>query len=160
LRGEKKSPDVLEKRCRRENRKTYRWKPGDPQPDNTVKIPEITWWQLKRAAGGQPCPPWRGDEYYKQTTKKHTDRGKRFGLDLLSVVRSRDLGKEPDVNQYEHWKKVWDDVIRALGEPPVAWDNLKEIGRETEYSMEISPQKAREERMRSRGEDLDRYKVR
>jgi len=160
-RAEKRDEEKLVARCERDNRKTYRWKPGAPQPDNTVPIPELTWWQLKRAAGGQPCPPWEGDTYYKHTTAKHQKRAEQFGLDLTDVVRRKDLGDEPEgVNQYELWMQIWDATMVAMEEPPINWERLMTLGSEQSDSVPATgPSKAKieENRLRARGESIDPY---
>jgi hypothetical protein len=160
-RAEKKSEDKLVARCEHDSRKTYKWKPGAPQPENTVPIPEITWWQLKRAAGGQACPPWKGDTYYKHTKAKHAKRAAAFDLDLTGVVRRRDLGHEPEgVNQYDLWKSIWDSVVESLGDKPINWENLSTIGSEEPVYVGPSPEKIEQERRRARGEDIDPFKQR
>lgn len=108
--------------CRKSSRKTYRWKPGDPQPKNTVQVDKISWWTLKQAAGGRPCPPWKGDEYQKYARDRFRERSARFGLDSESEVRRSNLGDEPgDVNQYDLWRKIWDSSIESLGREPIDW---------------------------------------
>lgn len=138
--SESKSDDV-EKRCYLDNRKSYRWKPGEPQPENTVPVPEITWWYLKQATNGKPCPAWKKDTYAKHAKKKFRARAKRFGLDIDSVVKSKDLGTEPNTNQYELWMDIWDSTMESMGEKPINWENIKTLG--YEEPVEVRPTKAK-----------------
>jgi len=125
-----------EKECRSKSRKTYKWKPGDPQPENTVKISKVTWWYLKSASGGRPCPAWKGDTYYKKTRKRFSSRARRFGLDSESSVRASDLGSEPEGSQYDLWKDIWDATLESRGKPPVDWDSLLKYGEERNLGEE------------------------
>jgi hypothetical protein len=157
-RSEKANPELVEDRCYSRSRKSYAWKPGEPQPDNTVPIPEITWWELKRASNGKPCPPWKKDGYEKYSKKRFAKRAKRYGLNIEKVVRRKDLGFEPEgVNQYDLWMQIWDSTMIALGEEPINWKNLREIGIEKLVPVKPSPEKIEQERRRARGESLNPY---
>lgn len=128
----KKEKDAI-KECRANSKIPYRWKPGLSQPENTVKVNSITWWYLKQAVGGRPCPPWKGDEYEKYARNRFKKRARIFDLDSESVVRRYDLGQEPDgVDQYELWKDIWDNTVSALGGAPIDWNGLLLHGEERE----------------------------
>lgn len=155
-RKEKSSPEALESRCRSENRKSYKWKLGEPQPDNTVSVEKITWWDLKRASGGKPCPAWKGDELEKALRSNLSKRANRLELDISKVVRLKDLGEEPEgVNQYELWMGIWDATMVALGKEPINWNNLRTIGSEAPIEIGPSKEKIEQERRRARGEDIN-----
>ncbi len=150
------NPEALESRCRRENRKTYKWKIGEPQPDNTVPVKNVTWWDLKRASGGKPCPAWKGDEQEKAVRASLEKRALSLGLDISKTVRLRDLGEEPEgVNQYDLWMGIWDATMSALVLDPINWENLRSIRTETQMEFKPSKEKIEQERRRARGEDIN-----
>jgi len=157
-RSEKKNESKLERRCFLSSRKTYKWKPGMEQPENTVPVPKITWWRLKRSSGGKPCPSWKGDTYVKHIRAKLGKHAAPFDLDLDAVVRLKDLGEEPEgVNQYSLWKKIWDATMIALNQEPINWENLRLTGREVPMDIGPSPEKIEQERRRARGENIDPF---
>lgn len=139
--------DAHEKRCRLENRESYKWRVGGYQPETSSRVDKIDWWELKRATNGKPCPPWKGDEYEAKLRQRFKERAARFGLDITDEVRMRDLGEEPEgIGQYELWMKIWDAAMVALGEPPVNWENLQAYGAEETQDNGPSPEKLAEQR--------------
>jgi hypothetical protein len=139
--------EAQDSRCERENKMSYKWKVGGYQPDTTMRVDEIDWWQLKRATNGKPCPPWKGDEYEAKLRQRFKERAARFDLDSTEVVRMRDLGEEPEgIGQYELWMQIWDSAMVALGEPPVNWERLQAYGTEEMYDNTPSPEKLAEQR--------------
>lgn len=156
--GSESNIEDIEKRCYLENRKDYRWKPGEKQPENTVPVPKITWIYLWQASNGKPCPHWKGDTYAKHAKEKLRYRAKKFGLDADSVVHSKDLGAEPETNQYEMWIDIWDATMESMGEEPINWENLKTMGYEKAVEVKPSKEKIEQERKRGRGESIDPYK--
>lgn len=140
-------PDAHERRCRSENKKSYKWRLGEYQPENTQRIDKVDWWQLKRATNGKPCPPWKGDEYEEHLRKKFEERAARVGFDTTRTVRLKDLGDEPEgIGQYELWVKIWDATMESLGEPPINWENLRTYGSEEAPDFSPSKEKLAEQR--------------
>ena len=153
---ERSSTEALESRCRRDNRKTYKWKFGEPQPDNTVPVDKITWWVLKRASGGKPCPAWKGDELEKMLMANLAKRATDIEFDISKSVSIRDLGKEPEgINQYELWMGIWDATIISLEGEPINWHNLRTLGSEVPLDFSPSKEKIEQELRRARGEDIN-----
>ena len=154
--AEKSSPKKLENRCRMKNRKSYNWRPGLDQPDNTTPVPAITWWHLKRASGGRPCPSWNKDELVEHTKAKFYKRAAQFNFNPSGIVRRRDLGNEPEgVNQYELWMQIWDAAMVSLEEEPINWENLRFLGYEERQDFAPSKAKLEDIRRRERGLSLD-----
>lgn len=149
--GRRESQRGLEHRCRIKSKKSYKWKVGEYQPDNTVRIDFVDWWELKRAANGEACPAWEGDEYEAMLRARFQKRAARVGLDISKRVRMRDLGQEPEgVNQYTLWMQIWDSTMEALGEEPVNWQNLRDYGFEQIPDFSPSPEKIAEQKALAR----------
>ena len=135
---------------------SYSWRPGLEQPENTIPVEKITWWELKRATGGKPCPPWKGDEKEAALTAAFLSRANDFEFNPMATVRRSHLGDEPEsVNQYDLWMSIWDATMESLGEEPINWDNLLTIGAEESMSFEPSKEKLEDMRKIARGESLN-----
>lgn len=153
---EKKDDTKIARRCRSSSRMSYSWRPGLEQPENTVPVKNITWWELKRATGGKPCPPWKGDEKEAALTGAFLSRADEFDFDPMVTVRRTHLGNEPEgVNQYDLWMTIWDATMDSLGEEPIKWENLRMMGAEESISLEPSKEKLEDLRKLSRGESLN-----
>lgn len=153
---EKRDESRLERRCRSSSRMSYSWRPGLEQPENTVPVERITWWELKRATGGKPCPPWKGDEKEAALTAAFLSRANEFEFNPMTTVRRNHLGSEPEgVNQYDLWMSIWDATMESLGEAPINWDNLLTMGVEESMSFEPSKEKLEDMRKIARGEPLN-----
>lgn len=145
--NKREKDEAHQKRCRSENKKSYRWRVGGETPSTARRVDKVDWWELKRATNGKPCPPWKGDEYEAKLRQRFKERAARLGLDVTDEVRMRDLGEEPEsIGQYELWMRIWDATMIALGEPPVNWENLQEYGYEEKPDYGPSPEKLAEER--------------
>jgi len=143
----KEKDEELQKRCTRENRKYYKWVLGGDQPENTIPVKYVSWWQLKRAANGKPCPAWKRDEYEAMKHDRFRKRGAVVDFDPDARVRMRDLGEEPEeIGQYALWMQIWDAVMESLGEPPVNWQNLQDYGSEEMPDFGPSPEKVAEQK--------------
>lgn len=89
-------------------------------PDYSCVAP--TWEFIHRAtSGGKLCPPWDQDQSAAWYMQQFRRRAERAGLDPYELVTQKDLGSEPDGDQYELWMSIWDDALEKFEEPPMDW---------------------------------------
>jgi hypothetical protein len=89
-------------------------------PDYSCLAP--TWEFIHRAtSGGKLCPPWEHDAGAMWYMRQFRRRAERAGLDPFELVSEKDLGHEPEGDQYELWMSIWDDALEKFDEPPMDW---------------------------------------
>jgi len=150
--GKLESNRAHEKRCRRANRLTYEWRPGMETPSTSAPVPILDWWELKRAANGKPCPPWKGDEYEEALRARFEKHARRYGFEskYRSKVRKRDLGAEPEGDQYDLWHAIWSSIVLELDGEPLDWEKLEGFEPISTPFEGPSPEKLKQDKLLAR----------